>query len=191
MTRKFGQRMDDGGEVSVTTSSSTRRKNRENWRSGHDASKYASRYERLKERYPNYSGWGSAPTNKSGYKALMDGLRQWRKENAPQKASPPVPLTSWLQKNYGQIEGYLKDPSSFFSSELFKKLGPLAGEALERYRAYQAQSPAKTPSGVAPPGFQGNWAGTVNSYFPKTMKAGGLVRGGGAAQRGVGKGKMR
>lgn len=36
-----------------------------------------------------------------------------------------------------------------------------------------------------------SWKDTVNFYFPDSMKAGGLVRGGGKAQRGVGRGRMR
>lgn len=54
-------------------------------------------------------------------------------------------------------------------------------------------TPDPTPDPPLPPAkpISNNWEDIVGHYFPKkTMKDGGLVRGGGVAQRGKGRGKM-
>jgi hypothetical protein len=179
MQRKTFKRMNDGGSVW-----SGRDDDRRSGTSS-DGTRYVSKFESLKKKYPDYS-WGSAPTDRDSYKSMMGGFKDWRKGQEGYNK-----FSSYISKKFPQYKDYI--------SGLPRNANDLK-TYLSDFEAFRKNktTPANPSTGAPPPGLGGKvlpasnkWSDIVGAYFPaQQMKAGGLVRGSGRAQRGKSKGRM-
>lgn len=161
------KRMNDGGSVERTYGD-------RNWQrsSTSNSSPWFTRtYEKLKTKYPTYN-WGTAPTDKASFKTLMSGFKDWRKTQPGYNDG----------RNYSKGSGRKSSRDRDDDDDDGKPNTPTT------------PTPPTPPINPNPTGLfvTPKWSDVVSHYFPpKTMKAGGLVRGNGCAQRGKGKGTMR
>jgi hypothetical protein len=91
----------------------------------------------------------------------------------------------------GSVSGTNKDPR-FSKKPPGKKNPQIEDPALPPFDSTGTPLPTSAPQPAPQPYMNKDWSKVVSHYFPETegMKAGGLVRGGGCAVKGSGRGKI-
>jgi hypothetical protein len=177
------KRMNDGGVAPVQTTAAPKGRTRMSFRD--NPQRYERKVSRISQRFPGYAPTLESPVDtRDEYRTYKRGFRDWRKANPDVKPVRPEGrgnggmrgLANALSRREGNLERFKSKMQGMAKNPKFADMIAKKQKMIDSFRSKVGSGrTAPTPMPVPP--------------MP-TMKAGGLVKANGCAQRGKSKGRM-